>query len=209
MPDKPRRYDAPGREAQARLTRSRILAAAHELFAQDGFAVPMRVVAQRAGVSVATVELLFGTKAALLGAVVDVALAGDDDPVPILDRPWVSALKVLSAGEFLRTAGVEFASGAGRVAPVLRALEEASTRSADLTEVARELGRRRSVMAAWVVDQVIDRAALASDLTRDTAIATVLVLLDPAAHRRLLLDHGWPPDRLGAWLARSLQRLLL
>ena len=92
MSGKPRRYSAPGREAQARRTRARIVAAAHESFARHGFAATIREVAEAAQVSPATVELLFGTKAALLDAVVDVALAGDDEPVPVLERGWVHAL---------------------------------------------------------------------------------------------------------------------
>jgi hypothetical protein len=39
-------------------------------------------------VSVPTVELLFGNKARLLKAAIDVAIAGDDDAVPVLDRSW-------------------------------------------------------------------------------------------------------------------------
>ena len=91
MSGKPRRYSAPGREAQARRTRARIVAAAHESFARHGFAATIREVAEAAQVSPATVELVFGTKAALLDAVVDVALAGDDEPVPVLERGWVHA----------------------------------------------------------------------------------------------------------------------
>lgn len=48
----------------------------------------MRAVAADAGVALPTVELVFGTKAKLLKAVVDVAIAGDDEPVPMLDREY-------------------------------------------------------------------------------------------------------------------------
>ena len=43
--------------------------------------------------SVATVELLFGTKVALLKAAIDVAIAGDDEPVAVLDRAWAGAAR--------------------------------------------------------------------------------------------------------------------
>ena len=45
----------------------------------------MRAVAADAEVVLPTVELVFGTKAKLLKAVIDVAIAGDDEPVPMLD----------------------------------------------------------------------------------------------------------------------------
>ena len=46
----------------------------------------MRAVAADAGVAVPTVELAFGTKARLLKAVIDTAIAGDDEPAPMLAR---------------------------------------------------------------------------------------------------------------------------
>jgi AcrR family transcriptional regulator len=44
-------------------------------------------VARRAGVSTQTVYNAVGGKPALLRAVYDVTLAGDDHPVPIAERP--------------------------------------------------------------------------------------------------------------------------
>jgi hypothetical protein len=43
-----------------------------------------------------TVEALFGAKARLLKAAIDVAIAGDDEPVPVLDRSW--AADAMAAG---------------------------------------------------------------------------------------------------------------
>lgn len=204
-----RRYHAPTRQAQARATRGRVLSAAYELFASEGFATTMRAVAERAGVSRATVELLFGTKAGLLGAVVDVGLAGDDEPVAILDRPWVAGLTTQPPPLFLQSAGEAFASGAVRVAPILTAIEEGAHHDAQLAELAARLRRQRTVMASWVVETLAAKAAVDEALTLDDAIDTVLVVLDPAVHRRLLLERHWSRRQLAAWLGRSLQRLLL
>ena len=89
-----RAYRSPRRDAQARLTRRRVLEAATASFLARGYAgTTMRAVAGGAGVSVATVELLFGTKVALLQAAIDVAIAGDDEPVAVLDRAWADAAR--------------------------------------------------------------------------------------------------------------------
>ncbi len=48
----------------------------------------MRAVAADAGVALPTVELAVGTKARLLKAVIDTAIAGDGEPVPMLAREW-------------------------------------------------------------------------------------------------------------------------
>ena len=86
--DKPiRSYRSSRREAGARRTRRRILEAAGSAFVVGGYAgATIRAIAAEAGVSVPTVELLFGTKTRLLKAAIDVAIAGDDEAVPVLDR---------------------------------------------------------------------------------------------------------------------------
>lgn len=206
---KPRPYHAPARQVQAEQTRARVLAAAHDLFARQGLATTMRQVAERAEVSQATVELLFGTKAALLNAVVDVALAGDDEPVPVLEREWVRDLQALDVGQFLDAVCAAFAAGAGRVSAVLGALDEGSTRHPALTTLAERMRRNRTVMADWVVAGVTARDALTADLTRQEATETVLVLIDPRLQRRLLIEEGWPVDRLAQWTGRCFRRLLL
>jgi len=64
-----RRYHSAVRAEQSRATRQRVLDAA------------------RAQVSVQTVYNTVGGKAAVLKAVYDVMIAGDADPVPMIDRP--------------------------------------------------------------------------------------------------------------------------
>src|SRR5260370_40692671 len=85
----PRRCRSPPRAQQARRPRERILAAATTEFLAAGYApTTMRAVAAAAGVSLPTVELAFGNKAQLLKAAIDVPIAGDDEPDPVLQRDW-------------------------------------------------------------------------------------------------------------------------
>lgn len=67
-----------------------MLQAARRLFLEHGYAATtMPAIAAAAGVSVQSVYKAFGNKAALLKTVFDVAIAGDDEPVPMLQRaPW-------------------------------------------------------------------------------------------------------------------------
>ena len=76
------------RAEQIRASRQKVLAAARELFLRRGYyGTTIEAVAQRAGVSPQTVYNVVGGKAALLKSVYDVALAGDDEPVPMGERP--------------------------------------------------------------------------------------------------------------------------
>src|SRR6476469_7712261 len=85
--------DKPSRAQKTRLTRRRIVASAAELFLDQGYGTTtLDQVAIRAGVAVQTVYFHFGNKATLLKEALDVAAVGDDEPVALLDRPWLEEL---------------------------------------------------------------------------------------------------------------------
>ena len=68
--------------------------AARDLFELDGYrATKIAAIASRAGVSAESIYKSFGTKAALAKAVFDLALAGDDEPVPVAERPAMQMLR--------------------------------------------------------------------------------------------------------------------
>src|SRR5438067_7911215 len=75
------------RAARVLENEERILRAAHDLFLRDGYqATTLTAVADAAGVAHRTVYVRFGTKAALLKRVIDVALVGDLAPVDLVHR---------------------------------------------------------------------------------------------------------------------------
>lgn len=83
-----RPYDATGRRDRARARRQQVVQSARDLFERDGYrATTVTAVAEAAGVSPEWLYKTFGTKGSLAKAVFDVALAGDDEPVAIRDRP--------------------------------------------------------------------------------------------------------------------------
>src|SRR5262244_2945653 len=84
------RYDSPRRREQADATRRAILDAAERLFGVRGYAgTSVGEIAEAAGVALKTVYAVFGTKAEVLRALWHLRLRGDEDPVPVQDRPWV------------------------------------------------------------------------------------------------------------------------
>ena len=88
----PRPYRSTLRDEQARATQRRIVAAGHDLFVEQGYApTTIDAIAAHAGVSRKTVFTSVGGKAAVLKLAWDWALAGDDEPVPMADRPDVQA----------------------------------------------------------------------------------------------------------------------
>jgi AcrR family transcriptional regulator len=68
-----------------------VITAATQLFVERGYAgTPLTAIARQAGVARPTVFAAFGSKAALLKEALDRALSGDDENVPVAERPWFS-----------------------------------------------------------------------------------------------------------------------
>jgi AcrR family transcriptional regulator len=206
-----RRYRSPRREQQAGQTRARITAAAARRFAVHGYAATtMRAVAADAGVALPTVELAFGTKARLLKAVIDTAIAGDDEPVPMLERDW--ATRAQAAAEpagFVAVFAEILAESAQRAAGLTQVALEAARADEDIAAIATQLMAQRQVMATWLVDGLLRRSPLRDGVDRASAIDTVWTLMDPALFCRLTGDRRWSAGRFRNWFADSTLRLLL
>jgi TetR/AcrR family transcriptional regulator of autoinduction and epiphytic fitness len=205
-----RGYVSGTRTEQARKTRSRVIEAATRLFVQRGYApTTMRAIAAEAGVSVPTVELLFGTKAQLLHVVIDVAVAGDDEPVPVLSRAWAAdAQSERDLADFLSVVAQVMSEAQARSAGVILAAYEAAAADPDIQLLILDRESQRERTTAWIVDSVLERAALRPGLDKGGAIDTVWMLMDPVIFNRLTRHRGWSPDRYASWFADSVIRLL-
>jgi AcrR family transcriptional regulator len=190
-----RRYRSDRRAAQARETRGRVLASATDVFLRRGFgAATIREIAAVAGVSVATVESLLGTKTRLLKAAIDVAIAGDDEPVAVLARPWAArAMAATSAREFLSITAEVISAVQCRSAGLILAVFEGSAKDPALAALAQDMVAQRARTAAWIVERLDRLGALRAGLGHDEAVDTVWVLMDPAVFDRLTRLRNWPP----------------
>ena len=206
-----RSYRSSRREAQARQTRRRILDAATSVFVARGYSgATMRVIAAEAGVSVPTLELLFGTKARVLKAAIDVAIAGDDEAVPVLDREWAeTALGASNADEFLAIVAGAIGPAQVRSAGLVLSVFEGAAKDADLAELSGQLVNQREITAGWIVKSLAGKADLRADMTKKDAVETVWALMDPAVFDRLVRRREWTVERYENWLARSVRRLLI
>jgi AcrR family transcriptional regulator len=206
-----RGYVSAARTQQARQTRRRVIDAATRLFVAQGYAsTTMRAIAAEAGVSIPTVELIFGTKAQLLHVVLDVAIAGDDEPVPVLSRAWAQdAQSTDDVVDFLSAVAEVLQEAQVRSAGVMLAAYEAAASDPDIYVLVtdRELQRERT--AGWIVDGVLGRASLRAGLDRAAAVDTVWMLMDPVVFSRFTRRRGWSADRYGAWFADSVAELLV
>src|SRR3954454_18428791 len=142
----PRRaYDASRRQEQARHNRAAILDAARERFLELGYAgTTMNAVAADAGVSVETVYKAFGNKAGLVKAVFDVAIVGDDEPIPLMQRQLIAHIEAEpDAREKLERAGPPLAETAARTQPIVLVVRAAAVTDASAAGVWEQLQAER------------------------------------------------------------------
>lgn len=198
-----RRYDSALRQQQARQTRRRIVSCAHDLFVDHGYGpTTIAAVAEKAGVAQDTVYSSFGSKSALLKAVVDTTLAGDDEPVPFAQRPHVASIEEApDAATALRTYALWAAATAARIAPVVLALRTARG-SADVDGMLRQMDDQRLMGVAMLATKVCEKpgARLRPAELRDRVFILASVeTYDLAVNRR-----GWSQKRYTNWLAEAL-----
>src|SRR5215475_12847891 len=119
---------------RSRQTRQKILKAAYELFVEQGYgASTLQGIAERAGVAVQTIYFTFGNKPSLLKELVDVTIAGDDEPIPTIQRSWfLDALAAGTAEAQLRTHVQGTCGILQRVAPIMDVLRAAGAQDPSL-----------------------------------------------------------------------------
>ena len=183
--------------------------AAYRLFSTKGYlATSIADIASEAGVARPTVFTAVGPKSVILRHVVDQALAGDDAPVPIAERPWWrEAIDEPDPARSIQLYARNMCRISGRAGLVLRALETAASIDADAAEVwARFQHQRRVGLNEFAVTLARKTSALRYD---EDAITDTMWTLAPDAYLRLVHDAGWPVERFQAWLADLLQRMFL
>lgn len=205
----PRTYRSEQRAAQADRTRLRVLAAATALFERHGYAATtVRAVAAEAGVSVPTVEATFGSKPRLLKSCIDVAIAGDDEPVPVLDRAWTdTAREATTPAGLLTTVARVLAPAQTRSAGLVLAVFEGAASDEGLSRLAAELTEQRRGTATWIVRQLRRTSPLRAG--ERESVDTLWTLMDPAVHVRLTRTLGWSSSRYERWFATSAEHLLV
>lgn len=207
-----RRYDNAGRAARAAANRAAVLEAGRSVLLERGYSgATMAAIARAAGVSVETVYKAFGSKIELVWRVLDEAVAGDDAPVPLAERPDVRAALEAGRGADILTAFAEASCRIlERAGPVLSVLLVAARAGEpELREIADEAGRRRLLDYTRVVEAVAAAGDLHPDLTVSEGADSLWAVGSAEVHQQLCGDRGWSLERYRAWLVRSFHALLL
>jgi AcrR family transcriptional regulator len=210
-PSVKRTYRSPLRAAHAQTTRERVIDAAATLFIEVGYgATSIDAIAEAAGVGRATVFTAVGGKAALLKAAYDVAVVGDDEPVPLPQRPWAQhVLATKDPYERIARYGEMIADLGERVAPIYEAFRGAARADPEVRALWTEIRDERRGGASNFVRFISDVGALRADIDAVTAADVVWVLNDPALYYQLVIEQGWSRDKFAPWIGETMQFQLL
>lgn len=195
------------RDTQARQTRRLIVAAAGRLFASQGFAATtVDAIAAEAGVSRKTVFTSVGGKVAMLKLAYDHATAGDDEPVPMVEREGLQAvIAEPDPYEQMRLWAEVVTSMGERSSALWLALRGAAEVDAEAQELyARWEAQRLDSMRTGPVPTLLAKGVLRPEVTPDEAAAIFWMLTDPALYHRMVVEAGWTAERFKSWLYETI-----
>ena len=201
---RPRSYVSPRRDDAARHTRARILDVAEQELERSGYhATTIAGLASAAGVSPQTIyNSIGGGKAAVIKALYDVRLAGDDEPVPMAERPEIRRIAEQSdATAALRAyiaAGRVLYERVGRLLGIL--LVDGPGADADLRTFVDTIERERRIGNTSIVTHVAGRFGLRPGVDAEQAVDIVWTLTSFEIADRLIRRCGWSLDAYEQWL---------
>lgn len=207
QPSSRRAYDVSGRRAVAARNRQAVLAACRELLLARGYqATTIRAVAERAGVSAELVYKAFGSKPGLMKAVYDTVLAGDDEPVPIGQRPVIQRIWATADPREKVGAYAAFVADLnGRLGALAAVLAEADPEVAQVRAVTE--GERLQGLRAFTAHLAAEGALPGADANRAADACWVLTSLPVFA--QLTMTREWSAGEYRDWLAQMLAAALL
>jgi len=137
---------------------------------------------------------------------------GDDEPVPLPERPWTKEVTAARTGREMLTRYAAMAADVGeRVARVYEAVRVAADADPEVRKLWDSINAERRGGAATFVGMVAARARLRNEweADREAAADVVFVFSDPGLYHLLVHRQGWAKEAFSDWLGRTLCSQLL
>ena len=197
-------------------TQRLLVVAAGELFAERGYTgATVTAIADRAGVSLQTLYLAWGSKRKLLRAFMEQGLSGS--PTAVTDATWAEMARTRLLANlpddpdpqtYIRGMAGFFRATAERAALGWQLYRDAAAVDPEVRADQQELSRLRRFTATGLLSGV-PTTALRAGMTRDDAIDTLMVIMGPESYDLLVRQTGYSVDRFEQWIARTLVAALL
>jgi AcrR family transcriptional regulator len=207
MPQKSisRVYRSELRQQQAAQTRSKVVAAAAELFASQGYArTTFARIAAAAGVSAETVQA-HGPKAALLRAACEYVAFGVTDKESVFDLELGRVLLAIDdRDEAISYLGAAVTDMYVRGASLLVALAGAASIDPELGRYYADVVADFTLQSRRLLGVCRDRGWIRDDIPFDDLVETTAVLSSAETYHRIVNHDGMSVDAYQRWLRRML-----
>lgn len=204
----PRTYDARLRRergaASRQESRRKILEAARALFLERGYAgTTVKDIAHSAGVGTATIYAAPLTKRDILLAIRDVDLAGNDEPVPLLEQSWTQDVAAEPDAQRQLALWVHHQCEiTGRAEPILDVLRQAIGADPQLEADRTEDERRRYVTQSGMVSLLTQWRPHHHHPW--PAADALWALLSPLMYHQLHCERDWGAEDIEHWFLHLL-----
>jgi len=206
-----RKYHSNRRRQQAEDTRRRILEAALITFKQYGYAgATMEAIARAADVAPLTIFATFGNKVALLSELVRLMVGGDDQSIPLLQRPGPQAVlnetdPIIKLQLFAR----DITPILDRMAPIFEIMRPAAKTESEVAAILNKMLAERFENLGAVSRSLAANGDLRPGLADERGTEIIWTIASPEVYRLLVTDRGWSQEEFAQWLGDALIRLLL
>lgn len=195
---------------KAQETRRRIIDAAGALFVEQGYgATKLQEIADRAGVAVQTIYFVFRNKPSLLKELVDVAIAGDDEPMPTMDRPWFAEVMNAPTAQSALAALTAGARGTlERVAAITEMVRAAAATNPEIRELWPDGTDPRYTVISTAAKSLTKKPGAHPTISADEAADIIYAVLSPELFLIFTRDRAWPPAKWEQWACDTLSSQL-
>jgi AcrR family transcriptional regulator len=201
-----RKYNSPRRQEQARQNKARVLDAARARFLSDGYATTsIPTIAADAGVSVETVYKTFGNKAGVLKALFDIAVVGDEEPVPLIERDAVKRnMAEPDPRQKLRMYAEFYVEAAARANPYQLLARNAAASDPAAAAVWAQMAQERLVGMSHFARHLHEGGHLRPGVTADDARDILWTFISVEIWELLVVQRGWKPQKFALWMGDML-----
>jgi AcrR family transcriptional regulator len=208
----PRRpYRSEHRRRQADATRATILDAARQLFPERGYSgTTIEAIADAAGVAGITVYTAFGSKRALLAQLIHVAVVGDEQPSPVIEREGPRrAMTLPDQHEQIHRFAHDVAGIMERVSPLLEVLGNAALAEPDMAELNDSVLSERLRHLKTFARAVRRNGAFRDGISAEKAGEIIWALSSAEMVLLLMRRLGWSRAQYADWLEQTLVACLV
>jgi len=162
----------------------------------------MAAIATEAGVAVQTLYNVAGSKAAVLGLVLDRTVSGPEAPRSVPEFMEERVRHLQSQADVIDALSDWFAEVHPRSSALFKVIRDGAAIDAEVAGFQEEREKRRLANYRLAAARIADRGP--TRLNTEEAAALIWAVGHPDVYRRLVVEEGWPLEHYRSWMRNVL-----